>query len=94
MLFRSYIQWGTTGFFDNRVYINTYDDGFRRMMETYLHQPVRIGINELGTCEQIDAAGGVFGIDWYGFRKQKVLTLTPAQLSKIDKITMSVGCKL
>lgn len=89
-----YIQWAASGFFENRVRINTYDDGFRRMMESYLRQPVSIRINELGTCEQFDATGGVFGIDWYGFRKQKTITMTPEQLSKIDKITMSVGCKL
>ena len=89
-----YIQWASSGFFENRVRINTHDDGFRRMMENYLQQPVSIKINELGTCEQFDATGGVFGIDWYGFRKQKTITLTPDQLSKIDKITMSIGCKL
>lgn len=89
-----YIQWAATGFSENRVRINAYDDGFRRMMESYLRQPVSIRINELGTCEQFDATGGVFGIDWYGFRKQKTVILTPEQLSKIDKITMSVGCKL
>ena len=89
-----YIQWASSGFFENRVRINTHDDGFRTMMENYLRQPVTIRINELGTCEQFDATGGVFGIDWYGFRKQKTITMTPAQLSKIDKITMSVGCKL
>ena len=89
-----YIQWASSGFFENRVRINTHDDRFRRMMENYLQQPISIKINELGTCEQFDATGGVFGIDWYGFRKQKTITMTPAQLSKIDKITMSVGCKL
>jgi len=89
-----YIQWAATGFSENRVRINTYDDGFRRMMENYLQQPITIRINELGTCEQFDVTGGVFGIDWYGFRKQKTISLTPEQLSKIDKITMSVGCKL
>ena len=89
-----YIQWAASGFSENRVRINAYDDGFRTMMENYLRQPVSIKINELGTCEQFDATGGVFGIDWYGFRKQKTITMTPAQLSKIDKITMSVGCKL
>jgi hypothetical protein len=89
-----YIQWAASGFSENRVRINAYDDGFRTMMENYLRQPVSIKINELGTCEQFDATGGVFGIDWYGFRKQKTITMTPSQLSKIDKITMSVGCKL
>ena len=89
-----YIQWAATGFSENRVRINAYDDGFRTMMENYMRQPVSIRINELGTCEQFDATGGVFGIDWYGFRKQKTFTMTPAQLARIDKITMSVGCKL
>jgi flagellar basal body rod protein FlgB len=89
-----YIQWNATSFAENRVRINTYDDGFRTMMENYLRQPVSIRIDELGTCEQFDATGGVFGIDWYGFRKQKTVSMTPEQLSRIDKISMSVGCKL
>jgi len=89
-----YIQWAASGFSENRVRINAYDDGFRTTMESYLQQPVSIKINELGTCEQFDATGGVFGIDWYGFRKQKTFTMTSAQLARIDKITMSVGCKL
>ena len=89
-----YIQWDATSFAENRVHVNTYDDGFRRMMESYLQQPITIRINELGTCEQFTATGGVFGIDWYGFHKQKTVSMTPEQLSKIDKITMVVGCKL
>ena len=89
-----YIQWDATSFAENRVRINTYDDGFRTMMESYLQQPITIRINELGTCEQFKPTGGVFGIDWYGFQKQKTVSMTPEQLSKIDKITMSVGCKL
>jgi hypothetical protein len=28
------------------------------------------------------------------FHKQKTVSMTPEQLSKIDKITMAVGCKL
>lgn len=89
-----YIQWDATSFAENRVRINTYDDGFRRMMESYLQQPITVGINELGTCDKFQPTGGVFGIDWYGFHKQKTVKLTSEQLSKIDKITMSVGCKL
>ena len=89
-----YIQWEATSFAENRVRINTYDDGFRTMIESYLQQPITIRINELGTCEQFKPTGGVFGIDWYGFQKQKTVSMTPEQLSKIDKITMSVGCKL
>jgi hypothetical protein len=89
-----YIQWDATSFAENRVRINTYDDGFRTMMESYLQQPITVGINELGTCEKFQPTGGVFGIDWYGFRKQKTVSMTPEQLSKIDKITMAVGCKL
>jgi len=89
-----YIQWDATSFAENRVRINTYDEGFRRMMESYLQQPITVGINELGTCDKFQPTGGVFGIDWYGFHKQKTVKLTSEQLSKIDKITMAVGCKL
>ena len=88
-----YIQWGPTGFFDNRVYINTYDAGFKSMMLNYLDQPIRVRVDELNTCEEFESAGGIFGVDWYGFRKQKTVEVSPNQLRRISSLSMSLGCR-
>jgi hypothetical protein len=88
-----YIQWGPTGFFDNRVYINTYDAGFKSMMLSYLDQPIRVRVDELNTCEEFESAGGIFGVDWYGFRKQKTVEVSPNQLRRISSLSMSLGCR-
>jgi hypothetical protein len=34
----------------------------------------------------------VFKIDWYGFRKQKTVTVDTKKLQNMDKISMSLGC--
>ena len=87
-----FIQWGPTGIFDNRVFINTYDPRFRSLIMNYLHNPIFIGIKEFGICERFDLTSDVFKIDWYGFRKQKTIILDTKKLQNIDKISMSIGC--
>lgn len=88
-----YIQWAPTGFFENRVRINTYDEEFRRMMLKNLYAPISIGFPEFNICEFQEPAGGVFGIDWYGFRKQKIIEMNSDLLRNISKITATLGCK-
>jgi hypothetical protein len=88
-----YVQWGPTGFFDNRAYINTYDANFRAMMLRYLNEPIRVRIDELKTCEEFESAGGIFGVDWYGFRQQKTVEVSPNQLRRISSLSMSLGCR-
>lgn len=88
-----YIQWAATGFFENRVRINTYDENFKRMMLHYMNQPISIGIPEFRVCDVHEPTGGVFGIDWYGFRKQKTIQVNPEKLRNIQKITVTIGCK-
>lgn len=92
--YRMYIQWGPTGLSENRVYINAYDANFRSLMERYLSAPISIGVRELGLCEQFDAPGGnIMTVDWYGFNKQRTISIPANKLNKINNITLSVGCQ-
>ena len=88
-----YIQWGPTGFFENRVRINTQDPYLRQMMIAYLYAPIEVNIVELGICERFDPPDDVFKIDWYGFRKQKVIEIDAQRLSGIRKLSVSTTCK-
>ena len=88
-----YIQWGPTGFFENRVRINTQDPYLRQMMLNYLFAPIEVNIVELGICERFDPPEDVFKIDWYGFRKQKVIEIDAQRLSGIRKLSASTSCK-
>ena len=88
-----YIQWGPTGFFENRVRINTQDPYLRQMMIAYLYAPIEVNIVELGICERFDPPDDVFKIDWYGFRKQKVIEIDAQRLSGIRKLSVSTTCR-
>jgi len=88
-----YIQWGSTGLSENRVYINAYDAKFRALMNNYLSAPILIGIKELGQCQRFDPPGGnVMKVDWYGFHKQQKITIPAKQLENINNLSLSVGC--
>jgi hypothetical protein len=87
-----YIQWAPTGFFENRVRINTYDESYRKMMLRYLNAPISVRINELNTCEYFEQPNGVFGVDWYGFHKKKTISVAPGGIKKLQKISISTGC--
>jgi hypothetical protein len=88
-----YIQWGPTGLFENRVFINAYDPNFRIMMERYLATPISIGIKEIGMCERFDPPGGnVMTVDWYGFRKTKYVTVPVNKLQNVNTLSVSIGC--
>jgi hypothetical protein len=87
-----YIQWAPTGFFDNRVYINTHDAELRSTMLKYLFEPIEVNIAELNVCERLDPPEDVFKIDWYGFRKQKVVTVETSRLRNIDRLSLSTSC--
>jgi hypothetical protein len=87
-----YIQWAPTGFFENRVRINTYDESYRKMMLRYLNAPISVRINELNTCEYFEQPNGVFGVDWYGFHKKKTVSVAPVGIKKLQKISISTGC--
>ncbi len=90
---RVYIQWGPTGLYENRVFINAYDPNFRALMYNYLAAPISIGIKEFGQCERFEAPGGnVMTVDWYGFRKQQQITVPAKQLENINNLSLSVGC--
>lgn len=90
---RVYIQWGPTGLFENRVFINAYDPHFRSMMLNALSAPISIGVKELGLCNRFEVPGGnVMTVDWYGFRKQQQITVPVNQLQNINNLTLSIGC--
>jgi len=88
-----YIQWGPTGLFENRVFINAYDENFRFMMEKYLSAPISIGIKEVGICERFEPPGGnVMTVDWYGFRKTKYISIPVNKLQNVTNLSVSIGC--
>lgn len=92
---RVYIQWGPTGLFENRVFINAYGQNLRSIMLQGLQAPISISLQEFGICERFDVPGGnVMTIDWYGFRKQRTISINPNQLKNLDKISLSVGCQV
>jgi hypothetical protein len=88
---RIHIQWGPTGFFNNRVHINTNNVTMQRTMLHYMHQPTYVRINELGLCEDIQH-DEVFTIDWYGVRRQRVVEVSPDKLRGIQSLSASIGC--
>jgi hypothetical protein len=91
--YRTYIQWGPTGLYENRVFINAYNANFRSMMNSYLSAPISVGIKELGVCERFDAPGGnVMTVDWYGFSKQRTINVPANALKRLNNITLTVGC--
>ena len=89
---RVYIQWGPTGLFENRVFINAFNEATRSMMLKYMHEPIEIYFQELNVCERFNVTDSVFTIDWYGFRKQKTINMNPLLLQNINKITAKIGC--
>jgi len=89
---RVYIQWGPTGLFENRVFINAYDPNTRSMMLRYMHEPIEIYFSELNLCERYDVVDSVFTIDWYQFRKQKTIHINPLLLQNVSKISARIGC--
>ena len=89
---RVYIQWGPTGLFENRVFINAFNENTRSMMLRYMHEPIEIYFQELNVCERYDVSDSVFTIDWYGFRKQKTINMNPLLLQNVSKVSARIGC--
>ena len=85
-----YIQWAPTGFKENRVYINSFNDNYRKMMMHYIHQPTYVRYDDFGICEDIQSKN-VFKIDWYGVRRQTIIEVEPTKLKNLNKISMSIG---
>ena len=89
---RVYIQWGPTGLFENRVFINALNENTRSMMLRYMHEPIEIYFQELNVCERYDVSDSVFTIDWYGFRKQRTINMNPLLLQNVSKVSARIGC--
>lgn len=86
-----YIQWGPTGFFDNRVHINTHNSNMKQMMLNYMHQPVYVKFKELGICQKVESPD-VFKIDWYDTKGKVVVDIDPNRLKNVNKLSAKVGC--
>lgn len=86
-----YIQWGPTGLYENRVWINTFDYGFSRMMQMYQSQEISIRIKELNLCDRVSHSG-IFTIDWYQLRIARVIEMDPEQLRSVKQLSLEVGC--
>lgn len=88
-----YIQWGPTGLFENRVWINTFDRGFSRMMRTYESREISIKLKELEICERVSHSG-IFTIDWYQLRRSGVIEVDPERLRGVRQLSLEAGCQV
>lgn len=89
--FQVYIQWDTTGFFENRVRINTHDQRFQRMMVYHIYQPVYVRINELNMCIDVQHEN-VFTIGWHKVKRTVEIKIDPKHLQNINSLTMGISC--
>lgn len=87
------IQWGSTGLFENRVFINANDSLTWNVINNYLFLPIDIRFEELGLCERHELKYDVFKIDWYQMNFQKQIEIHPSKLQGIRHITAGIGCR-
>ena len=85
------IQWGPTGFFENRVWINTYDYNYAQMMRRYEYADIPIRIKELNICDKVETSS-IFTIDWYGLTRKGVIEVDPDRLRGVKQLTLEPGC--
>ena len=85
-----YIQWGPTGFSENRVWIYPNDEKLQTEMVQYMYQPTYIKIKEFGQCFDIGHAEDVFKIDWYGVRKQRRIEVDVNKLKALQTVSLEV----
>jgi hypothetical protein len=88
--YQVYIQWAPTGFKENRVYINSFNDNYRKMLIHYIEQPTYVRYDDFGICEDIQSKN-VFKIDWLGINRQTIIEVEPNRLKNLNKISMSIG---
>lgn len=86
-----FIQWATTGLFDNRVWIHTYDRSFHDMIKRYEFDDISIKIRELNICERVTHIG-LFAINWHGMKRTKLIEIEPDKLKNLRQITLELGC--
>lgn len=85
-----YIQWGPTGFFENRVWIYPNDEKLQTEMVQYMYQPTYIKIKEFGQCFEIGHIDDVFKIDWYGVRKQRRIEVDVSKLKALQSVSVAI----
>lgn len=85
-----YIQWGPTGFFENRVWIYPNDPVLQTFMAQSMYQPTYLRIKEFGECFEIGHAEDVFKIDWYGVRKQRRIEVDVSKLKALQSVSVGI----
>ena len=85
-----YIQWGPTGFFENRVWIYPNDPALQTYMAQSMYAPTYLRIKEFGECFQIDHDEDVFKIDWYGVRKQRRIEVDVSKLKALQSVSVGI----
>lgn len=85
-----YIQWGPTGFFENRVRINTHNPQMQMVMNEYMYRPIYLKIKQLDTCFKVDQKEDVFKIDWYGLRKQRRIEVDVNKLKALQTLSLEL----
>lgn len=86
-----YIQYGATGFADNRVYVPTHSHQMYDMIKRHVQRPVRVYFRELQTCAEVPVSS-IFRIEGRGETVNQRITVPPDRLKQLKSITIRVGC--
>jgi hypothetical protein len=88
-----YVHWGPTGFRENRVYINTFDERYHKDFQELLTKDIEIYIKELELCERLPLKANILALDWYGYERTITLQIPAERLEKLEKLTFQPsGC--
>ena len=85
-----YIQWAPTGFFENRVWINTHNPQMQMVMNEYMYQPVYLKIKEFNMCFDAGMKEDVFKVDWYGLRNQRRIEVDVSKLKALQSVSVGI----
>jgi hypothetical protein len=86
-----HVQWGTTGFFENRVHINAHSPQYRSMFVRYIHAPVYVKIEEFDLCQRVDVES-VFDVGWQKVGFNSTVKVDPNKLKNLSSVTLKIGC--
>jgi len=86
-----YIQYGTTGLSDNRVYVPAHNNQVYNMIRYHVQRPVQVYMKELETCAEVPV-NGIFNIGRRGEYVNQSVTIPPDRLKQLKSITIRVGC--
>ncbi len=83
-----HVQWAPTGLFENKVTINTHDEGFYKMVHSGMYQPTYVKFNEFKICDNLNLDFDIFSIDIYGVSRQKIVKVDRESLKSIQTVSM------